>query len=149
MLYVGSNRSSNPFGGLGCLLIGGLLLVGFFYFAKWLYIKLWYAVPVFVILALAINHRVVLGSLMAVWRTFARNPIYGLLSAAVGALMLPFISVGWVLGALGANRITKMQQEFGQKWGFGAFDPANINSSKDTEYVEFEEIETKKNDDNK
>ncbi len=144
MLQIGGNRTSGPLGGIGCMIVGILLMFGFFYSIQWLYIKLWYVVPVFVVLALAINHRVVVGSLRALWGQFVRNPIYGLISAAVAVAMLPFVSLGWVLGALGANKITKMQQEFGQQFGFGSFDPASIKSSKDTEFVEFEEIETKK-----
>ena len=78
-----------------------------------------------------------------------RNPISGFISGLMAAFLLPFLSIGWVLAALGANKFAKMQQDFGKQWGFGAFDTSKVNASSDTEYVEFEEIESKKRSDNK
>lgn len=148
MLQVSGNRSSGPTNGLGCLIVTGLVMVGLFFFLNWLYFKLWYATPVFILLALLINWRVVTGSLQRYWGVIVRNPIRGILSVIVAGFLLPFISMGWVLGALGMNQITKMQQNFGTTWGFGSFDPSQVNASKDTEYAEFEELDSKKSTDN-
>jgi hypothetical protein len=144
MLYISGNRQTGGFGGIGCLIVGGLLLIGMFYSLNWLYWKLWYAAPVFMVLALVINYKVVTASLTRYWEALVRNPISGLVSIAIAVALLPIITIGWFLGALTMNKFQKMQQEFGQQWGFGSFDPQKMAASSGTEFAEFEELETKK-----
>lgn len=142
MMISGNNRPMSSTSSIGCLLVGGLMIFGFFYFTSWLYFKLWYAVPVFVLISLVVNRRVITGVFARLWDQFQVNPALAIIRTAILGVMLPFVSIGWVLGALGLNQVQKMQQDFGKKWGFGAFDPSQVSGQNVTEYAEFEEIET-------
>lgn len=120
-----------PGGGLGCLL--GLALVVFagYYALKGLYYVLWWASPALLVLALIINWRVFPDTIKSWLDTLESRPISGLLSAAFVVLAFPFFSLWLFLKALGSrNRQKAREQQSG---------PAFHN---DTEFVDFEEIES-------
>ena len=153
MIYTNTGRGSGGFmNNIGCLIFGGLFFIGFFYFMNWLYQMLWWAVPVLVVLSLIINPKVILGSLKGLWRLLQRSPIPGLFTAAIGAISLPFLSIFWFLGSLGAKKMENMQGQFGKQFGGNPFggsgfggNPFGTNEvpSPDTEFVDYEEIESK------
>jgi hypothetical protein len=143
MIYISGNRRGGGFfNNIGCLIFGALFLIGMFYFLRALYYLLWWAAPAFLVLALVINWRVVAGTGRNFLRLLERNPVAGIFSALLGVALFPLLTLFWFLGALGSKRIEKMQQEFGKQWG-GAFDPYQPGAKEATEFVEFEELESK------
>ena len=144
MLFVSGRRSGGGlFSNIGCLIFGALFLFLSFVFLRWLYKMLWIASPVFLAVALVVNWRIVAATLRNWWMMMQRNPLGGIGSALFGALLFPFLTMFWMFGALGAKKIERMQQEFGQQWGSGTFDPFQTNAKKETEFVDFEEIESR------
>ena len=128
---------------IGCLIFGGLLLIGVFYLLRGLYIMLWWAAPALFVLALIINWKVVASTGKWLLALLQRNPLMGLVTGVLAIYFFPLLTLFWFFGAIGSKRIEKMQREFGQQWG-GAFgQPQNNNREAETEFTEFEEIESK------
>lgn len=144
MIQISGGRPGGGFfSNIGCLIFGALFLIGAFYFLSWLYKMLWWASPVFLALALIINWKVVASTGRYFVNTLRRNPISGLLTLLLAVPVFPFITIFWFFGAMGSKRLEKMQQQFGQQFGGASFDPFQTASRKETEFVDFEEIESK------
>ena len=143
MIYVNSNRgSSGGFGGIGCLIFGALFLVGMFYVLQGLYKFVWWAAPAFFVLALIINWKVVANTGKWLLRMFQTQPFTALIVTALSIYLFPLLTLFWFLSAIGTNRITKMQEEFGKQWG-GPFGAAQKTGEQETEFAEFEELESR------
>jgi hypothetical protein len=143
-----SNRSG---GGLlnqiGCLIVGVLALVALFWTLDWLYRALWIIAPVLLVLALLINWRIVAGTGKSLVQQIQRNPLGGILSSVLAVCFFPLLTLYWIMAGLGLRRIERFQREFGQQWGgppSDGFDFANKeHNPHDTEYTDYEEIESK------
>lgn len=143
MIYVNSSRSSSGgFGGIGCLIFGALFLVGMFYVLKGLYTFIWWAAPAFFVLALIINWKVVANTGKWIFRLFQNQPFTALIVTALSIYLFPLLTFFWFLSAIGTKRITRMQEEFGKQWG-GPFGSFQNPSEPETEYTEFEELESR------
>lgn len=144
MIQISGSRSGGGFfSNIGCLIFGALFLMGAFYFLSWLYKMLWYVSPVFLVLALIINWKVVASTGRYLVNALQRNPISGLITVAMAGVFFPLLTLFWFFGAMGSKRLEKMQQQFGQQFGGASFDPFQTASRKETEFVDFEEIESK------
>jgi hypothetical protein len=144
MIYTTNSRGNGGFmNNIGCLITGGLLLAGVFYLLRGLYFMLFWAAPALFVLALIINWKVVASTGKWMLQLLQKNPLMGLLTGALAVYFFPLLTLFWFFGALGSKRVEKMQREFGQQWG-GAFGPfQNTNQEQETEFAEFEEIESK------
>ncbi len=133
-------------GGWGCLIVGVIMLVGLFYFLKWLFDMLWVASPFLVALALIINWRAVADTGKSLLSNLEKNPISGLFMAALAVVLFPFFSLYLVFKALGYNKIKEMKTQFGEQLNnpFGQnFDPFRPEHRPREEYAEYEELESK------
>jgi hypothetical protein len=152
MMYVNGRPSGGPLSSIGCLIVGGLVLVGMFYFLNALYKLLWWAAAPLFVLALIINWRVVVGSLQRFGRMFQHRPLTGVISLIFAVVMFPFLCLSWFLMALGSKRLEKWQRDFTAQWGAPYRDDPAENSfesaspppkppklSKD-DYADYEEI---------
>jgi D-alanyl-lipoteichoic acid acyltransferase DltB (MBOAT superfamily) len=151
MMYVNGRPSGGPLSSIGCLIIGGLLLVGMFYFLNALYKLLWWAAAPLFVLSLIINWRVVTGSLRRYWLVLQRNPLVGLLGILMGVVMFPFLCLSWFLMALGSKRLEQWQRDFTAQWGtpyqenstdnpFEATPPPKPPRMNQDDYADYEEI---------
>ena len=132
-------------GGWGCLIVGVVMLIGLFYFLKWLFDVLWIASPFLLALALIINWRAVADTGKGLVSTLERNPISGLFMAALAVVLFPFFSLYLVFKALGYNKIKEMKAQFGEQTNnpFGqGFDPFRPEHRPADEYAEYEELES-------
>ncbi len=103
---------------------------------------LWWAAPALFVLAMIINWKVVAATGKWMLALLQRNPLMGLVTGALAVYFFPLLTLFWFLGAIGSKRVEKMQREFGQQFG-GAFGPFQNNQEPETEFADFEEIESK------
>lgn len=141
MLIINGRRQGGGFfGGLGCLLTGLLFAVLTFWFLKGLYRLLWWAAPALFVLTLIINWRVIAATAQGWWRQMQRDPLSGLLTAALGVVMFPVLCLFWFLGALGSRRFEQFTQQFTDQWGTSYSD--DRHQPHEDEFVEFEELDS-------
>jgi hypothetical protein len=150
MLFVNGRQSGGGFlSQLGCLIVGGLLMVGAFYFLSWLYKALWYASPVLVIAALVINWRVVAATGEGLLLRLRNNPISGILGGVLAFFMFPLLALYWVLAALATRRVARFRSQFERQFSeeFGAPragqvppQPTSQRRDNDDDYVDYEEV---------
>jgi hypothetical protein len=126
-------RQSNPFGNIGCLIFGILGLVAMFYILKGLFIVLWWAAPVLFLLSLVINWRVAANTGRSFLQFLSRNPIGGILTAALAVIGFPILALYLFLGAVGNRQVEKMRREF---------EGQSRQPEPEEEFTEFEEIES-------
>lgn len=122
------------------LLLGlALFIVALFYLAKGVFTLLSWVFPVFLIGALVINYRVVLGYGKWLLSSLKRNPIFGIIAIALTILGIPFVSVGLFLAALAKRGIdtefAKHEQASGE---FISFEEVN------EDVLELPQIQTNK-----
>lgn len=120
----------NGGGGIGCLIFGIIGMVAAYFILKGLFKLLYWASPVFFVLAIIINWRAVVDTLKDWLRTMESNPIGGLFTAALAVLLFPLFALYLFIKALGYSRIQQMQREFG------------ADRTPSDEFVEFEELES-------
>jgi hypothetical protein len=143
-------RSTSPLAALGCLAFGALLLVGIFFAVKSLlsiYLYVWVGV---LVLALIIDWRVVASSLSTFFSALRRDPLRALFS---GLFALPFVPFGWLFMGIAKRKMAsiyaRFQQDFQNMAGTDAQNPFSMGSGRqrpanDDDYVDYEEIESKK-----
>ncbi len=131
-----SNTNVGPFGCLVSLAVMAALGWLFYKF----YFLLWYAAPVFFLLALVIDWKIPAAWGMRLVNLFRMNPLGGLVGLAMAVVFFPFTALGMFLNTLAKRRIERMQQQF-----FGGRDPFERpgEAAREGEYVDFEEIESK------
>ena len=135
-----STTNLGPFGCLFGLAFMALLGWLFYHF----YIFLWYAAPVFFILALLIDWKIPAAWGKRLLLVFKENPLGGLVAMVFAAVFFPFTALGMFLNTLAKRRIERMQQEiFGGGSPFGQPNQVSKNGPTEGEYVDFEEIESK------
>lgn len=135
-----SNANLGPF---GCLFgLAFMALLGWLFYQ--FYFILWYAAPVFFVLALIVDWKI-----PAMWGknlllVFKKNPIAGLVGMFFAAVLFPFTALFMFLNTLAKRRIARMQDEFfGGQNPFAQPNPAAKNEPVEGEYADFEEIESK------
>lgn len=131
MVYVRYGRGG---GGLGCLIFGILFLVAAYYILKGLFVLLWWAAPALFVLALIINWRAVADTGKDFLKLLERNPLGGLLLGALAVVGFPILALYLFVRAIGYNK----PNPFGPTVQ-GAGQPA-----AETEFVEFEELESRR-----
>lgn len=135
-----SNTSLGPFGCLFALAFLALMGWLFYHF----YIFLWYAAPVFFLLALIIDWKIPAAWGKRLLAVFNQNPLGGLIAMAGAVVFFPFTALGMFLNTLAKRRIERMQEQyFGGQNPFERANPAVKNEPVEGEYVDFEEIESK------
>lgn len=140
-------RGQMNLGPLGCLLSLAVMAgLGWLFFQ--FYKLLWWAVPVFIVLAAIVDWRVVASWGRGLVAMIARNPLAGLIGLAFALVALPFTSLAMLLHAVNRRQIERWQREaFGEGGSF--FDlyqkrqKQPENEQIEGEYIDFEEIETK------
>lgn len=128
MVYVKYGRSS---GGWGCLIMGVLSLVAAYYILKGVFYLLYWASPVLFVLALVINWRAVADTGRDFLSLLQRNPVGGLLLAALAVIGFPVLALYLFLRALGYNQMQQFSQTMRER-----------GQAPENEFVEFEEIES-------
>jgi hypothetical protein len=142
-------RSGGPLQALGCLFFGALFMAGAFFLAKWTLEFIWWACLGFFVAALIIDWTVVRDTGTWFVRTLRSDPLRAIIYGVLGIVCFPLLAFSWFLGAIAKNRMksfaSRFEQDFRQMGGRGAnpFEPMQ-SPSKDDDYVDYEEIETKK-----
>ena len=138
-----TNTSLGPF---GCLLsLAAIALMG--WLAYHFYLLLWWPAPVFFLLALLIDWRVPAAWGSGLLNMLKQNPLGGLVSVAVAAVFFPFTALGMFLNTLAKRRIERLRREFfGDRDPFAPPTSSEKNRPAESEYAEFEEIESKPKD---
>jgi hypothetical protein len=158
MIFI---QGRQPGGGflsqIGCLIFGGLFLVGLFYFSSWLYQKLWIAAPFLTGIALLINWRVVASTGRNWLSLLQRAPIVAILMGIFGFFMIPFLSLYWLFAAIATRQLQRYSKRFEDQWKqqfgqsqffndaerpFTAAGQSRRQERKDDDddYVEYEEV---------
>lgn len=130
-MYQFRTGGNSPLGGIGSLLVAVLFLVGMFYFVKFLFTLLFWLLPVTLIATAIIDHKVILNYIGWVGGTFRRNPLRGLLVAALSIVGAPVVSVF----LLGRAWLGKQFKTFAQE-----AQQAQQAQPENTEYVDYEEV---------
>lgn len=155
----GAPQPQNPFGSLWSLLVMAGIIAILFYVIKGLVNILYLVAPFLLVLALIVNHKVVLNYANQLVETFKTNVLRGIIGVVVLVVGYPFVFAWLLIKALFINRLTKVKQNFGQNLNqefqgnpFSAFSNFNQNFSKqkdfqprqnknnDDEWAEYEEI---------
>ncbi|MEI6407944.1 MAG: hypothetical protein WCR52_01055 [Bacteroidota bacterium] len=110
-MYVYSNFNSGR-GGTGCLIFGILGLVASYFILKGLFVFLSWAAPVLFILSLIINWRAVADTGKDFLALLERNPLAGLLTAALCVVGFPVLALYLFIKALGYNKLKSFKQQF-------------------------------------
>ncbi len=101
------------------LLLGiALFFIALYWIAKGLFTVLSYLTPIFLIGALVLNYRVVLGYGKWLWASLMRNPLFGIVAVVLSVLGISFVSLFLFVRALssrsgeGKYKSTKMQGDY-------------------------------------
>jgi hypothetical protein len=109
-IYVnGGNKGggNNPFGSLiGLLMLGGVIAV-IYMILKGLFAYAFYITPIFVILTLLIDHRIILKYFADLGASFRKDVIIGALKAAF-AIFTPFVAMWLFLKALLYRKVSRV-----------------------------------------
>ena len=83
------------------LLLGvAVFFVALFYIAKGIFTLLSWAFPVFLVGALILDYKVVLGYVKWLFSSLRRNPVFGIVAIVLSVIGIPFVSVFLFLRAL-------------------------------------------------
>ncbi|HEX5625112.1 MAG TPA: hypothetical protein VFX48_03770 [Saprospiraceae bacterium] len=100
-------------------LLGSLIFLVFigllFYLFYQLYLLMWYAVPVFLLIALLLEYRVVLGYFRNLWAQIADNPLGGLIQMGINVVGFPFVTLGLIFKAWMYKKFGRIQQDLNQQ----------------------------------
>jgi hypothetical protein len=152
-------QPQNPFSSLWSLVVMAAVIAVLFYVIKGLVNVLYWAAPILLILALVVNHKVVLNYANQLIESFKTNILRGIIGVVVLVFGYPFVFAWLLVKALFMNRLEKAKQNFGQNLNqefqenpFSAFSNFRQNLSKqkdfeqrpnksnDEEWAEYEEI---------
>ncbi len=155
----GTPNPQNPFSSVRTLLIGAALIAVLLYVIKGLVSFLYWAAPAFLILALIINHKIVLIYASDLIETFKRDVVRGIIGVVILVLGYPFVFAWLLIKGLLFNKVRKATQNFGQNLSqdfqnnssdfFNNFNQSSKkqknyeqrpNKNNDDEWAEYEEI---------
>jgi hypothetical protein len=145
-------RSNNPLPTIGCLLSGVAMMVGVFFVFKWAMQFVWWACLGFFIAALIIDWRVVADTGRWYLKLLQREPLRGLIYGVLGVVAFPLLSFIFFIMAIAKRRMKGMASKFAaefQRMGGEGPNPfmqsdRGRGASAQDEYVDYEEIESKK-----
>lgn len=112
-----------------------LFLIALYYIAKGVFWVLTWVSPVLLIATLVIDHRVVLDYLKMLWNMIIRNPIMGILSAALSILGFPVVMLFLFGRAWFGYYLRKKQREQAD-----FFQQFREQQQQEEEFVSYEEI---------
>ncbi len=108
------------------LLLGvAVFFVALFWLAKGVFTLLSWVFPAFLIGALIINYRVVLGYVKWLFSSLKRNPVFGIIAIVLSVVGIPFVSVFLFMRALASR----------------GMDQAAASPTKIGNYIPYEEVE--------
>lgn len=113
---------------LGSILFLGLMVLLFYLFFQ-LYKLLWFAVPIFIIVLLILDRRVLWAHFKSLADQISNNFLAGLAGALVNLLGLPFVLIGLILKSWIFKKFGKLSQD------------QNPRQSGET-YTSYEEVES-------
>jgi len=92
------------------LLLGvAVFFVALFWIAKGIFTLLSWMFPVFLVGALILNYRVVLGYVKWLFSSLKRNPVFGIIALVLSVIGIPFVSVFLFLRALSSRGMEQAQ----------------------------------------
>lgn len=128
------NRNTRVIGGgPGCLIMGILALVLFWFLLKGLYTLLYWVAPVLFVLALIINWRAVSDTGKDFLSLFKREPIMAIIVGAVSVMAFPLLALYLFLRALGYKRLQEIKRQFGAE---------TTSPPREEEFVDYEELDS-------
>ncbi|MFT4566065.1 MAG: Na+-transporting methylmalonyl-CoA/oxaloacetate decarboxylase gamma subunit [Saprospiraceae bacterium] len=108
------------------LLLGvAVFFVVLFWLAKGIFTLLSWAFPAFLVGALIINYRVVLGYVKWLFSSLKRNPVFGIIAIVLSVIGIPFVSVFLFMRALATR----------------GMDQSSTSLTKIGNYIPYEEVE--------
>lgn len=108
------------------LLLGvAVFFVALFYLAKGIFTLLSWAFPVFLVGALILDYKVVLGYVKWLFNSLKSNPVFGIVATVLTVLGIPFVSVFLFLRALASR----------------GMDPGVAVKNTQGDYIPYEEVE--------
>jgi hypothetical protein len=137
-MYVYSNFNNRSGGGTGCLIFGILGMVAAYYILKGLFHLLFWASPVFFILALLINWRAVADTGKSYLKLLETRPVAGLLLGGLSVIGFPVLALYLFLKSIGYNQVQGMAQNFKA--------PTSSIKEPEDDFIDFEELETRQKD---
>jgi ABC-type transport system involved in multi-copper enzyme maturation permease subunit len=91
-----------------------LFIVLLFYLFFQLYKFLWFASPVFIIIAFILEPRVVFAYFKNIWVQITENLISGLVNALINVIGFPFVSIGLIFKAWVYKKFGKLSRQMNQ-----------------------------------
>ena len=108
------------------LLLGvAVFFVALFWIAKGVFTLLSWVFPAFLVGALILNYRVVLGYIKWLFSSLKRNPVFGIVAIVLSVVGIPFVSVFLFLRALASRGIDKGVESM----------------TKEGDYIPYQEVE--------
>lgn len=109
---VGGKGSGSPFNALTGIVIAVLFFLLLFYLTRIVFNILWYAAPFLFIASLIIDHKVFLGYAKWIGRNLRSNPLLGIGSIVLSALLFP-VTASFLFGkALFRKKIKDARKEY-------------------------------------
>ncbi len=133
-IYSYNSQPRNP---ILSLVFTALALFALYYIAKGIFWVLLWVSPVFLILTLVIDYKVVLNYLKWLGDKVQRTPISGILMGALTIFGFPVVAAFLFFKAYGQYRLKKYTSQFQDQ--MGGFNPQGQSKPND-EFVEYEEI---------
>ncbi len=121
-------NNNNPFSSIIGIVLGILLLLGLFFIARFIFTILYYLSPLFLIAALVIDYKVVLGYGKWVVGLVKRNALLGAGAILLSVLGFPLLTV-FLLGKALLKRQMKQAQREAEEQQVG-------------DYIEYEELDS-------
>ena len=121
-----NSQSSGGFNSGTSLIIGLLFLFGLFFIARFIFNILYYVAPVFLIITLFMDYKVVLNYGKWIWSMMGKNPLLGVGLIILTIIGFPVVSLFLFGKAMLKKKLKNVQQQFEQK--------------REGEFVDYEEI---------
>ena len=107
-----SDTGGSPFSTVTGIVIAVLFFLLLFYLTKIVFTILWYASPILFIASLIIDHTVFLGYAKWIGQQLKRNPIVGIGTIVLSALLFPLTALFLLGKALFRKKVKEAQQEY-------------------------------------
>lgn len=107
-----SNSSNSPFSAVTGIIIAVVFFLLLFYLTKIVFTILWYASPVLFIASLVIDHKVFLGYAKWIGAQLKSNPLVGIGTIVLSALLFPLTALFLLGKALFRKKVKEAQQEY-------------------------------------
>lgn len=130
------NTGSNSIVGLIFIVI---FFIALFYLAKGVFTLLSWAAPVFLLLALIINYRVVFGYIKWIWETLTTNVLRGIVLVLLTVFGFPFVAIYLFMKAWGLRSMANMQNQMQDQIKYNEqFNNQQNHTSKDGDFSDYE-----------